>query len=213
MGPGQAGPLRATDREGGCRAATPVSTPLLCSRSPEPSGGSTPRPAPRVCPGSSSRDRRRLLLVLPLILSVLPLLLFLLCLDVPSVVPLPRHGDLGAAPAFAAAAGSGSGSSAGPGLLDSLRRVPLPQIALPGRLHPGPLQVLPGVRGARGGALRSAVGLAVRGEPGVPAGLVPLPLGAARVRERRVHLRHPLRAAGRQPPGHRPVGLARAPAA
>ncbi|XP_045429914.1 serine protease HTRA3 isoform X2 [Pipistrellus kuhlii] len=124
----------------------------------------------------------------------------------------PRHAGTGAAAGRAGRAGAGPGAPGG-ALPRALRRVALPEPALPRRLRARPLRLLPGVRGRRGRAVRPAAGRALRGQPGVLARPVPLPLGARRVRHRRAHLRQRVRAAGGQPAGAAALRGARAPAA
>uniref|UniRef100_A0A9L0IU05 HtrA serine peptidase 3 n=1 Tax=Equus asinus TaxID=9793 RepID=A0A9L0IU05_EQUAS len=125
-----------------------------------------------------------------------------------------RHGHAGAraAPGRAGRAGAGPGAPGGT-VPRALRRVAVPESALPRRLRAGPLQLLPGVRRRRGRAVRPPPRLAVRGEPGVRARRVPVPLGARRVWHGRAHLRQRVRAAGGQPPRAAALGDARAPAA
>nr|XP_036848460.1 serine protease HTRA3 isoform X2 [Manis javanica] len=125
---------------------------------------------------------------------------------------LVRHAGSGAAPGRAGRAGAGPGAP-GRSVSRALRRVAVPEPPLPRRLRARPVQLLPGVRRRRGRAVRPGPGLAVRGEPGVRARRVPLPLGARCVRHGRAHLRQRVRVAGGQPPRAAALRDARAPAA
>ncbi|XP_036777207.2 serine protease HTRA3 isoform X2 [Manis pentadactyla] len=123
-----------------------------------------------------------------------------------------RHAGSGAARGRAGRAGAGPGAPGG-SVSRALRRVAVPEPPLPRRLRARPVQLLPGVRRRRGRAVRPGPGLAVRGEPGVRARRVPLPLGARCVRHGRAHLRQRVRVAGGQPPRAAALRDARAPAA
>ncbi|XP_038194229.1 serine protease HTRA3 isoform X2 [Arvicola amphibius] len=95
----------------------------------------------------------------------------------------------------------------------ALRRVALSEPALPRGLCARPLQLLPGVRCQRRRALRSPPGLALRGQSGVCARCVPLPLDLCSVWHGWAHLCRRVRAAGRQPPCPADLRDTRAPTA
>lgn len=127
-----------------------------------------------------------------------------LCVPTGLAPPALRDAGVRAAPRHAGHAGHAGCVGTGPGapggaVSCTLRRVALSEPSLPWGLCTGPLQLLPGVRRQRGRTLRPPPGLAVRGQSGVRARRVPLPLDTHSVWHRRAHLCRRVRAAGCQP--------------
>lgn len=210
--PGRRGPRGGAGGRGGAGRGGPPLPARRARASPLKAAGpgarrpgraserARPRPRPRYGPALRARAR----------LSPAPS---------PPAVPAPRvpasrprHARARPARGRAARAGAGPGAP-GDAVPRALRRVALPEPALPRRLRARRLQLLPGVRRRRGRALRPRAGRAVRGESGVRARRVPLPLGQPGVWHGRPHPRQRVRPAGRQPPRAAAVGDARARAA